>query len=254
MGLTWGGLPITNGKVGRRKSEFAVIGFPSDLGASTAGGQARGVAAVFAASDADRTGYTACCGAVEPSVRDNDRYVGSDVHLAVQDASEATGCVVAVGGDDSITYGVVTGLLNQYPNLGVLHYDAHSDLMDGYTLDHSNWVTFTRRSNIPVQQWGQRVMGDTPSVHDDIDGRPVLVAIDMDVVDPAYAPGVAVPYPFGCTPSELFDRISNDIAGRRVVGISLTEIAEQGPYNAQGTGHLGAVLLAKVMDRVHTGA
>lgn len=254
MTFTYRDLPLrSTGRIGRRKSEFAVIGFPSDLGATTDTGQADAVRAIIARSDPlGDSDSIAACGVVPPTRRDCVAYI-QEVADNVADIAPNTRCVVAIGGDDSISLGVIEGLSSAYPDLAVLHYDAHTDMSDAGDPNHGNWVSFVRLRNIPVQQWGQRVSGDVASVHDPIAAKqPLVVVLDMDVIDPAYAPGVAVPYPLGCTPKELLEQVAADLEGRgRVVGIVLTEVAPSRDF-AGITVHLACVLLERLMEMGHT--
>lgn len=251
--FTYKGLPFSqSGRSGRKKSEFAVVGFPSDLGATSESGQAGGVRAIIArATPGVDDGTVVACGIVPPTTRDNESYM-VEVEDAVADIARNTRCVVAIGGDDSVSLGVVRGLLHQYPDLGMLHYDAHSDQGPGELVTHANWVSFVQRSNVPVRQWGQRVTVDAAPLDDEIGTRPVAVVIDLDVIDPAYAPGVAVPYPFGCTPTELMARVTKDLeAVGKTVAIVVTETTQARDIGGI-TVHLACVLLERLMQTVHT--
>jgi agmatinase len=62
-----------------------------------------------------------------------------------------------------------------------------------------------------------RLMADT------VGGKDLYVSVDIDVLDPAYAPGVGNPEPEGLTPSQLFDLI-HLLDGRRLRGFDVVEV------------------------------
>ncbi|CAG0953051.1 partial Guanidinobutyrase, partial [Methanosarcinales archaeon] len=68
---------------------------------------------------------------------------------------------------------------------------------------------------------------------------PVYLSIDMDAIDPAYAPALGTPEPFGITPRDVRDVIS--CLAPQVVGFDLVEIAPA--YDSGGTAVLGAKLV-----------
>jgi agmatinase len=76
-------------------------------------------------------------------------------------------------------------------------------------------------------------------------GRPVYITLDIDVCDPAYAPGVGTPEPGGCTPQELI-QVLHLMGGQQVVGMDLVEINPLGDPTAR-TAALGAKLIREAI-------
>jgi agmatinase len=74
-----------------------------------------------------------------------------------------------------------------------------------------------------------------------LSGRPVYLTIDIDVVDPAFAPGVSTPEPGGWSSLDLFYCLSR-IADLEIVGMDLVEVCP--PYDSAG---ITAALAAKVL-------
>jgi len=54
--------------------------------------------------------------------------------------------------------------------------------------------------------------------------RPVYITLDIDVVDPAYAPGTGTPEPCGCTSKEIIQALYL-LKGLRVIGMDLVEVS-----------------------------
>jgi len=75
--------------------------------------------------------------------------------------------------------------------------------------------------------------------------RPVYISLDIDVVDPAFAPGTGTPEPGGCTSSEIIQAI-HLLSACKVVGFDMVEISP-GLDLAQITAVLGAKLLREAI-------
>jgi len=151
--------------------------------------------------------------------------------------------LVTLGGDHSISYPIINAYNKFYPNLTIIHIDAHSDLYHEFKGNpYSNASPFARIMEnglaIGLYQFGirtltdhQRVqaekfnvhvneMKDWPSQLPDIAG-PVYISIDIDAIDPAYAPGVSHREPGGLSSRELIN-IIHQVSGT-VVGIDIVE-------------------------------
>ena len=151
---------------------------------------------------------------------------------------------VCLGGDHSITYPIVKAVAREYSWLTIFHFDAHPDLYDefeGNRLSHA--CPFARIMEaglakrlvqvgvrtINRHQWEQaqkfRVevveMRALPA-HDKLkaDG-PVYLTVDMDVLDPAFAPGISHREPGGISVREAIAHL-HAIEGE-IVGADLVE-------------------------------
>ncbi len=167
-----------------------------------------------------------------------------------------------LGGDHSITYPVIRGFHEVHKNLTILHMDAHSDLYDDFEGNpHSHASPFARimenglakrliQIGIRTLNTHQREQARRFGVEiiemkywrDDhkfaFDG-PVYVSLDMDAIDPAYAPGVSHHEPGGFTTRQVL-HILQTIRGN-VVGADLVE------YNPSRDGSgITAMLAAKL--------
>ena len=152
---------------------------------------------------------------------------------------------LSLGGDHSITYPLVKAFMNKYPDLQILHFDAHPDLYDelnGNRMSHA--CPFARIMEHGVVQrlvqvgirtinGHQRAQADRfgVEVHEMRLGLsdlplsfngPLYISFDMDVLDPAFAPGVSHQEPGGLSIRDAIDLI-HKIEGR-IVGADLVEM------------------------------
>ena len=161
--------------------------------------------------------------------------------LAVQKAR-----VLALGGDHAITYPMVKALANAHDNLTILHLDAHPDLYDSYEGNRfSHACPFARIMETGrvkrLVQVGIRGMNDEQRRQVDKFGvtciemkdyrsknpitleGPLYLSVDMDVLDPAYAPGVSHHEPGGMSTRKvlrLIQSIQCPIVGADIVEVN----------------------------------
>lgn len=137
---------------------------------------------------------------------------------------------IYLGGDHSISYPLVRAHAARYADLTILHLDAHADLYDTFAGSrYSNACPFARimeenrvqkliqagiRTLTPHQReqaarWDVEVceMKDRRSFKPPQSGAPLYLSLDLDVLDPAFAPGVSHPEPGGYTTREVLDII-----------------------------------------------
>ena len=159
---------------------------------------------------------------------------------------------LGLGGEHLVSWPVMKAVYKKYPDLAIIHMDAHTDLREHYEgepLSHStpirkiaeligpkNVYSFGIRSGMKVEfQWAKEngmyiakfeVLEPLKEVLPTLAGRPVYVTIDIDVLDPAHAPGTGTVDAGGITSKELLAAI-HEIArsGVHVVGADLVEVA-----------------------------
>lgn len=150
---------------------------------------------------------------------------------------------IALGGDHSVTYPILRALRPAWPELVVLHIDAHPDLYSEFEGDRfSHACTFARIMEEGLAdrliQVGVRTMNGHQQAQagrygvEVIDMRawaagqrpvlrgPIYVSIDVDALDPAFAPGVSHREPGGLSGREvlgLLQTLPGPLAGADVV-------------------------------------
>ena len=175
---------------------------------------------------------------------------------------------LAVGGEHLITYPLVRSLASRYPDMLVIQFDAHIDFRSRYTGTEYSHATVMKRvveflGPGRVYQLGIRsgdkgeleearrlsevhfysVLEPLKSILSRIGNKPVYLTIDIDVVDPAFAPGTGTPEPGGITSGELLDALGL-LAGKNMVSVDLVEVAPA--YD--GTGQTGLLAAAIVRE------
>ncbi|WP_147802704.1 agmatinase [Alkalicoccus halolimnae] len=157
-----------------------------------------------------------------------------------------------IGGEHLVTWPVVKAAHEAFENLAVIHIDAHADLREEYegeTLSHStpirkacellgpeNIYSFGIRSGMREEFAYAASSGMHMSkfyaaeplkkMLPQLKGRNVYLTVDIDVLDPAFAPGTGTPEAGGITSSELLEAL-HAIAGSEVnvIGFDLVEVA-----------------------------
>lgn len=177
---------------------------------------------------------------------------------------------MAIGGEHLITYPLVQAVLQAHPDLVVIQLDAHADLKSRFTGTALSHGTVMRRivelmGPGRVYQLGIRsgteaelqeaeglseihffnVIEPLKSIMPRIEGRPIYLTIDIDVVDPAFAPGTGVPEPGGITSQELLSAVAY-LAGSNIVGADLVEVAPAYDNTGQ-TGLLAAAVVRECL-------
>ena len=202
---------------------------------------------------------------------------------AISYAAERAVFPVVLGGDHSIGYPNLRGLSPYVDgNIGIIHFDRHADTGEFGLDERSNGTPFFHATNIPnappanlVQVGIGRSLGPRSFVANarergttfitmrDVErfgiervieyaleiawknAKAVWISLDIDVIDPAYAPGTGSPVPGGLTSREIL-RMVADIAMEGVVGMEVVEVAP--PYDiADVTSLLGVWTILEVL-------
>ena len=159
---------------------------------------------------------------------------------------------LGMGGEHLVSWPVMKAVAAKYKDLAIIHMDAHTDLREHYEgepLSHStpirkiaehigpeNVFSFGVRSGMKEEfDWAKEVgmhiskfevLEPLKEILPKLAGRPVYVTIDIDVLDPAHAPGTGTVDAGGITSKELLASI-HEIARSEVnvVGADLVEVA-----------------------------
>jgi agmatinase len=233
-----------------------LIGIPYDASSSFLRGSASAPPLVRQAlySPAGNRWAERLVDAIDPSVlRDAgdldlppDERARTLVERAIRDIAAAGGMPIAVGGDHSITYPILRGLTSTTGPVTILHVDAHPDLYDEFEGDrfshacpfarvleeglarrlvqvgirtmtrhqHEQAVRF-RIEQIDMRAWDR---GARPLL-DRRDGA-VYISLDLDGLDPAFAPGVSHREPGGLSVRDVLsviDGLDVHLAGADIV-------------------------------------
>lgn len=176
--------------------------------------------------------------------------------------------LVTMGGEHSVT----PPLVKAYgKDISVITIDAHLDYRDEYQglrnshacahkriediVGKGNVFAFGVRSISGEEDHGAALYADAFRVHEEgcakvfdemlgkLSREPVYLSLDIDGIDPAYAPGTGTPEPFGLTPMDVRHVINR--LGDRLVGFDVVEVCP--PYDNGNTSILAARLVREVI-------
>jgi agmatinase len=180
---------------------------------------------------------------------------------------------LGLGGEHLVTWPVVEEVYRAYPDLAVIHIDAHADLRTDYEGEIYSHATPLRKiaeriGGENLYQFGIRSMTKEEVMYTgeagihfypfdvveplkqclpELKGRPVYVTIDIDALDPAHAPGTGTPEPGGITTREMLQAIHAIARSEvRVVGADLVEVAPCYDHSEQ-TPILAAKLVREML-------
>jgi agmatinase len=167
---------------------------------------------------------------------------------------------VTIGGDHTIALPLLRALSRKHGPIAVLHFDAHLDTWDTYFgAEYTHGTPFRRAveegildteaiSHVGTRGplYGKKDLEEdrrlgfgivtssdvmrrgvdetVDALRQRIGDRPLYVSIDIDVLDPAHAPGTGTPEAGGLTSRELLE-ILRGLAGTRLVGADVVEVA-----------------------------
>jgi len=165
-------------------------------------------------------------------------------------AVDSTGLGVMIGGEHTASLGGFRGLKRARPDAVIVQVDAHLDMRgdyDGEPYSHATWLHrvgeqfgFDIIHQIGLRSgeraewqfarahtaWSTTELSLPDEIRARIGARPVYLSIDIDVLDPAHAPGTGCPEPGGVTFRELASFLY-ELADLRVVALDVMEVSPQ---------------------------
>ncbi len=197
------------------------------------------------------------------------------IKLVTEDIIAARKTPVAIGGEHTITLGITKGL-GKLDKTAIVSFDAHLDVrreFQGLGLSHTTFMQLINEETKPgkIVEVGTRSVSEEELSYAKRAGinfitshqimregsdeilkklrkeiepyKRVYLSLDMDVLDPAFAPAVQNPEPEGISTSTLLDIVCG-LCDKRVVGFDVLEIA---PMFDQG---VSAIVAAKVIFEI----
>jgi arginase len=173
---------------------------------------------------------------------------------------------LSLGGDHSITFPLVRAVSKRVPDLTILHFDAHPDLYDDFENNRHSHAspfarimeeklakrllqigirTLNRHQREQAERFGVEIieMRDVPALEKMKVQGPVYISFDMDVLDPAFAPGISHREPGGMSVREAISHL-HAIEGQ-IVGADLVEFNP-----AQDVSNVTAMVAAKLVKEL----
>jgi agmatinase len=189
---------------------------------------------------------------------------------ALAQISERTATILAdgkipfmIGGEHLVTLGALREVFKKYPNVHIIHFDAHTDLRDDYLDVKLSHACVIRRCHDLVgdgrihqfgirsgerAEWQWARQGHTDLHPFSFDGLketvaalgqvPVYFTIDLDVMDPSVFPGTGTPEYGGVTFMQLIEAIYTVCNSCNIVALDVNELCP--PYDQTGASTAAA--------------
>jgi agmatinase len=224
-----------------------------------------------------------------PVLAEIDR-AGKDLNQWLYDRTQAAMAagkkVGIIGGDHSVPLGLMQALADRYPEYGILHLDAHSDLRDayeGFEFSHAS-IMFNALKIPQISKLVQVGIRDVSQVEIDTiersQGRVIVyydalikqqlyadtnwmsicrdaiahlpakvyISFDADGLDPKLCPSTGTPVPGGLELEQAFCLCREVIrSGREIIGFDVCEVG-----NAQWDGNVGARIVYKLINLMNS--
>ena len=197
--------------------------------------------------------------------------VRARIEAGVTEVLDSGAAPLMLGGDHSITYPIVRAMARRYPNLEVLHFDAHGDLYDDFQGNRFSHAcpfarimeeklitrlvqvgirTLSRHQRDQAERFGVEIheMRDWAGPMSLSFAGPLYISLDIDVLDPAFAHGISHPEPGGLSVRDVLAVIQRSQAPRFVGA----DVVEFNPANdpSPRTGLVAAKFVKELTARL----
>ena len=174
-----------------------------------------------------------------------------------------------LGGEHLVTLGAVRAAVKKFPDLHILHFDAHADLRDDYLGQKLSHACVLRRCHELVGDgkiyqfgirsgdksefdWGREHVFTRLFDFEGLDGalralagKPVYLTVDLDVLDPSVFPGTGTPEPGGVSFDALRKAVTDACRTLNVVAADVNELSPH--YDASGASTAVACKIVREM-------
>jgi len=266
---------------------FCVLPVPLEKTVSYGGGTRLGPAAIIEASEQLETWdgksnpsalgiHT--CQAVNCTINEGEstQTIIDRIASSVESILKAGSMPVVLGGEHTVTYGVIKGYLNAgIHDFGVVQIDAHADLRDAYEGDIYSHASVMKRiidEGIPLYQLGIRAYCEEEMAtriqhsvyHQDADElvpqnvhnitlpedfpKNVFFTLDIDGMDPSVFPSTGTPVPGGLSWYQTLNLFESVAKQRNIIGFDVMEFAPIDGFHAYDFA--AALLTYKMMGIV----
>lgn len=174
-----------------------------------------------------------------------------------------------LGGEHLVTLGAFRAVLEKYPDIHIIHFDAHADLRDEYLGEQLSHASVIRRcwdlvGDERIYQFGIR-SGDREEFYwakehvtmkkfdfegleevlEKLEGMPIYFTLDLDVLDPSVFPGTGTPEPGGVTFDALRKAAEKVCSRANVVACDVNELSPH--YDPSGISTAAACKIVREM-------
>ncbi|MHB8128517.1 MAG: agmatinase [Mobilitalea sp.] len=178
----------------------------------------------------------------------NTERVLEEIEAMTQNILEDQKKPLMIGGEHLVTLGSVRAVVKKYPDLHIIHFDAHADLREDYLGEKLSHASVMKRcwelvGDDKIFQFGIRSgdreeflwakdhvttqkfnLDNLDPVIEALQGKPVYLTIDLDVLDPSVFPGTGTPEAGGVNFMELIGAL-NKVFRLNIVAMDMNELS-----------------------------
>lgn len=276
--MNFGGIPPIYSSYD--SSPIVILPVPFDATSTWVKGADKGPEAILEASanmelydiDTDSEVYLKGIYTAEPTVeKSSPEIMAGEVKGKVKKFLDDGKFVVTLGGEHSVTIGVIQAFAEKIPGLSVLQIDAHTDLRPEYEGSRFNHACVMARARelCPIVQVGIRSMdiiekpfiskdrifyardivgahwGWMDKVIEKLDNH-VYLTIDLDGFDPSVLPATGTPEPGGLTYYDVITLVKKLIDKKKLVGFDVVELCPN--ENNKASDFLATKLIYQILS------
>lgn len=250
------------------ESEVVLFGIPFDgttsfrpgtrFGPQAARNESFGIETYSPYLDLDLEDYALCDRGDLDLPFGNTQRVLEDIYQFTNEIVQKGKKTLMIGGEHLVTYPVFQSVFEAYPDVVVLHFDAHTDLREDYMGEKMSHATVIKRiwdliGDERIFQFGirsgmkqefewakshthlEKFKADSlAEVLKQIEGKPVYLTIDLDVLDPSVFAGTGTPEPGGLTFREFMEAIVS-LRELNIVGADVVELSPHYDHSGVST-------------------
>ena len=211
---------------------------------------------------------------ITKKVHDYGNIERSQIEYTIEKIVSGSKIPISIGGDHSITTEIIKSVAKKHGPLSLVYFDAHPDFVSsihGYYgsvfydvlpyIDTKTSIQIGIRTPEKeeidnIKKYGLKIITPNDIIRDGMQktidtilnkiGKNVYVSLDMDAVDPAFAPGVSVPVPLGLGNTEVVS-ILKSITKKGIRGFDIMEVCPN--YDIKDrTSHLASRIIAEIIS------
>jgi agmatinase len=215
-------------------------------------------------------------GGISSKVYDYGNIERSQIENTIDKIVSSSKIPMSIGGDHSITAEIIKSVAKKHGPLSLVYFDAHPDFVSsihGYYgsvfydvlpyIDTKTSVQIGIRTPEKeeidnIKKYGIKVVTPFDIIQDgmqktcenilDTLGKNVYISLDMDAVDPAFAPGVSVPVPLGLTSIDV-TFLLKAMARKGICGFDIMEVCPN--YDIKDrTSHLASRIISELVSSI----
>ncbi|EKD33150.1 MAG: hypothetical protein ACD_76C00084G0001 [uncultured bacterium] len=261
-----------------KNAKFAILPIPFDKTSTWGKGADMGPGAIIDASrnmelydiETNSEPYRAGIYTADPIIGETSEEMIASSESAVSKLLDDGKFVISIGGEHSVSNGLIRAYAKKYPNLSILHLDAHSDRRDSYDGSKFSHASIMARAGEIVSNivsvgirsmdasevsvidpkkifYAENIIDSDSWMKSAIDelSENVYITIDLDVFDPSALPSTGTPEPGGMDWYQVIRFLKLAVEKKNIVGCDIVELAPN--PDEKSSDFLAAKLIYKLI-------